>query len=142
MYFQSDDQSATSTPSTADTTTSDGSTGVRDLPKKSNLKRQDPIISNPDSKSWTQYEIEALNAHNFVRYKHGVKALILNKELCKMARRQAKQLIDTKEFHHSDRDKRQYNGKECGENIAAFGVIDGLMGYPGETTCISAESES
>ena len=49
-----------------------------------------------------------------------------------MAKIHAKELIDTREFHHSDKDRRHYNGKECGENIAAFGVINGLMGYPGE----------
>jgi uncharacterized protein YkwD len=71
---------------------------------------------------------EALSAHNTYRKKHGVDALIHNKELSKIAQSYAEYIADLGQLKHSTN---TYKGEKLGENIAFF--FDSRMNYyPGE----------
>ena len=63
---------------------------------------------------YTQFDIEALEAHNRYRRKHHVPPLALNKDLCKIAQSYAQRLSATNSFEHS---KNKYKGNELGENL-------------------------
>ena len=88
--------------------------------KKPKEKEKEPKKSKKENKGkqnlsgFTQFDIEALDAHNRYRKKHHVPPLTLNKDLCKIAQSYAQKLLATNSFEHS---KNKYKGNDMGENL-------------------------
>ena len=64
--------------------------------------------------SFSQFEKEALDTHNYYRRKHHAPPLTINRDLTKIAQKYAERLLATRSFEHSGN---KYNGKSMGENL-------------------------
>jgi uncharacterized protein YkwD len=79
------------------------------FPPKGERKKKDSVIS-----VFSQFELEALEAHNKYRTKHHVPPLNLNKELCKIAQSYAEKLLQNNSMDYSFG---KFKGNDMGENI-------------------------
>ena len=82
--------------------------------KESHKPKKEASKGKKNLSGFTDFDIEALDAHNKYRRKHHVPPLTLNKDLCKIAQSYAERLLATNSFEHS---KNKYKGNEIGENL-------------------------
>lgn len=85
---------------------------VREVEKE--VKKSTNGNKGKNLSGFTQFDVEALEAHNYYRRKHHAPPLTLNKDLCKIAQGYAQKLLATKSFEHS---KNKYKGNNIGENL-------------------------
>ena len=64
--------------------------------------------------SFSQFEKEALEAHNYYRRKHHAPPLTINRDLTKIAQKYAEKILATRRFEHSGN---KFNGNPMGENL-------------------------
>ena len=91
-----------------------GSKKVKEKEKEEKKNKKEVNKGKQNLSGFTQFDIEALEAHNKYRRKHHVPPLTLNKDLCKIAQSYAERLLATNSFEHSSN---KYKGKEIGENL-------------------------
>ena len=91
-----------------------GSKKVKEKEKEEKKNKKEVNKGKQNLSGYTQFDIEALEAHNKYRRKHHVPPLTLNKDLCKIAQSYAERLLATNSFNHS---KNKYKGNEIGENL-------------------------
>lgn len=89
---------------------------------KKNIKNsssgKNSININYSKEGFSDFCIDALEAHNRYRKKHHADPLILNKELCKIAQNYAQKLLKSKSLNHSGN---KYKKQELGENLFMCG---------------------
>ncbi len=71
-------------------------------------------VSRKTTVTGSNFEMEALNQHNYYRKKHHVGPLTINKDLSKIAQAYANKLCATNTFCHSSN---KYKGNNIGENL-------------------------
>ena len=91
-----------------------GSKKVKEKEKEEKKNKKETNKGKQNLSGYTQFDIEALEAHNRYRRKHHVPPLALNKDLCKIAQSYAQRLLATNSFEHS---QNKYKGNELGENL-------------------------
>lgn len=80
------------------------------FPPKGDLEE----IRKTKKEEFTQFELEALEAHNKYRAKHHSPPLKLNKDLCRIAKEYAEKLLQANAVNYSFG---KYKGNDMGENI-------------------------
>lgn len=91
-----------------------GSSNKKKEKEKEVKKSKKDTNKSSNLSGYTQFDIDALEAHNFYRKRHHAPPLTLNKDLCKIAQNYAQKLLATNTFDHSTN---KYNGKSIGENL-------------------------